>query len=99
MDHVRGAPNHPQTQGKIERWHQTLKNRVLLENYYLPGALEQAVDAFVEHYNHRRYHESLGNLTPADVYFGRANDILSERRKIKEETMKQRRLLNQRQAA
>ena len=99
MDHVRGAPNHPQTQGKIERWHQTLKNRVLLENYYLPGALEQAIDAFVEHYNHRRYHESLGNLTPADVYFGRGHDILSERREIKEQTLKQRRLLNQRQAA
>ena len=99
MGHVRGAPNHPQTQGKIERWHQTLKNRILLENYYLPGALEEAVDAFVAHYNHRRYHESLGNLIPADVYFGRANDILSERRKIKEQTMKQRRLLNQRQAA
>jgi putative transposase len=99
MDHVRGAPNHPQTQGKIERWHQTLKNRILLENYYLPGALEQAVEAFVEHYNHRRYHESLGNLTPADVYFGRGGDILSERRRIKEQTLKQRRLLNQRQAA
>ena len=99
MGHVRGAPNHPQTQGKIERWHQTLKNRILLENYYLPGALEQAVEVFVEHYNHRRYHESLGNLTPADVYFGRGNDILSERRKIKEQTLKQRRLLNQRQAA
>jgi transposase InsO family protein/transposase-like protein len=99
MDHVRGAPNHPQTQGKIERWHQTLKNRILLENYYLPGALEQAVEAFVEHYNHRRYHESLGNLTPADVYFGRGHAILSERRKIKEQTLKQRRLLNQRQAA
>jgi putative transposase len=99
MGHVRGAPNHPQTQGKIERWHQTLKNRILLENYYLPGALEQAIEAFVEHYNHRRYHESLGNLTPADVYFGRGNDILSERRKIKEQTLKQRRLLNQRQAA
>jgi putative transposase len=99
MDHVRGAPNHPQTQGKIERWHQTLKNRILLENYYLPGALEQAVAAFVEHYNHRRYHESLGNLTPDDVYFGRGGDILSERRRIKEQTLKQRRLLNQRQAA
>jgi len=99
MDHVRGAPNHPQTQGKIERWHQTLKNRILLENYYLPGALEQAVAAFIEHYNHRRYHESLGNLTPADVYFGRSDDILSERRRIKEQTLKQRRLLNQRQAA
>ncbi len=99
MDHVRGAPNHPQTQGKIERWHQNLKNRVLLENYYLPGALEHAIEAFVEHYNHRRYHESLGNLTPADVYFGRAETILSERRKIKERTLKQRRLINQQQAA
>jgi transposase InsO family protein len=53
-----------------ERWHQTLKNRILLENYFLPGDLERHVAAFVEHYNHRRYHESLGNLTPADVYFG-----------------------------
>ncbi len=99
MDHVRGAPNHPQTQGKIERWHQTMKNRVLLENYYLPGALEQAVEAFVEHYNHSRYHESLGNVTPADVYFGRDGAILSERRETKEKTMKQRRLINQKRAA
>jgi len=51
---VRGAPCHPQTQGKIERWHQTLKNRMLLENYYLPGDLEAKIDAFVDHYNHRR---------------------------------------------
>lgn len=99
MDHVRGAPNHPQTQGKIERWHQTMKNRVLLENYFLPGALEQAVGAFVEYYNHNRYHESLSNVTPADVYYGRDGAILSERRKTKEKTMKQRRLIHQRQAA
>ena len=99
MDHVRGAPNHPQTQGKIERWHQTLKNRILLENYYLPGDLEEAVQAFVEYYNHKRYHESLANLTPADVYFGRDQIILSERRRIKAETLKQRRLLNQKRAA
>jgi len=64
-------PSHPQTQGKIERWHETFKNRILLENYYLPGDLEARIDAFVYHYNHRRYHESLDNLTPADVYFGR----------------------------
>ncbi len=67
MRHVRGAPFHPQTQRKIERWHQTLKNRILLENYYLPGDLEKQVEAFVEHYNHRRYHESLNNVTPADA--------------------------------
>jgi putative transposase len=72
MSHVRGAPQHPQTQGKIERWHQTLKNRILLENYFLPGDLERQIEAFVEHYNHRRYHESLDNVTPADAYFGRA---------------------------
>src|SRR5271165_4149380 len=66
MGHVRGAPHHPQTQGKIERWHQTLKNRILLENYYLPGDLEAHIARFVAHYNHRRYHESLNNLTPAE---------------------------------
>jgi transposase InsO family protein len=68
MAHVRGAPYHPMTQGKIERWHQTLKNRILLENYYLPGDLEAQIEAFVADYNHCRYHDT---LTPADVYFGR----------------------------
>ena len=99
MDHVRGAPYHPQTQGKIERWHQTLKNRILLENYYLPGDLCQKIDAFVEHYNHRRYHESLQNLTPADVYFGRGQAILQQRERIKKNTIETRRLLHCKAAA
>jgi transposase InsO family protein len=99
MGHVRGAPCHPQTQGKIERWHQTLKNRILLENYYLPGDLEARIDTFVDHYNHRRYHESLANLTPADVYFGRAQTILMEREKIKRDTIRNRRLQHQKNAA
>ena len=81
MKHVRGAPYHPQTQGKIERWHQTLKNRILLENYYLPGDLEAQIDVFVSYYNHQRYHESLKNLTPADVYFGRGQNHFAEKRK------------------
>jgi putative transposase len=85
--------------GKIERWHQTLKNRILLENHYLPGALEAAIGDFVDHYNDRRCHESLGNVTPADAYFGRAAAILRERRRIKEETIRQRRVLNQMHAA
>lgn len=63
----------------IERWHQTLKNGILLKNYYLPGELEAQIGASVAHYNHLRYHESLGNLTPADVYFGRGQTILIER--------------------
>jgi len=99
ITHVRGAPCHPQTQGKIERWHQTLKNRILLENYYLPGDLEAQIARFVEHYNHRRYHESLQNLTPADVYFGRGRTILLERERIKSDTIKLRRLQHQLKAA
>ena len=96
MTHIRGAPRHPSpraVRGTVapvgsrkppnERWHQTLKNRILLEYYYLPGALEEQVSAFVEHYNHSRAHESLSNLTPADVYLGRGEAILAERERIK----------------
>ena len=99
ISHIRSAPYHPMTQGKIERWHQTLKNRILLEHYYLPGDLERQVAAFIDHYNHARYHESLGNLTPADVYFGRAETILLERESIKRQTIASRRLQHQLQAA
>jgi putative transposase len=99
MSHVRGAPYHPQTQGKIERWHQTLKNRILLEHYFLPGDLEKQIETFVDHYNHQRYHESLKNLTPADVYFGRGQLILAKRERIKQQTIKKRRLHYQRYAA
>jgi transposase InsO family protein len=99
MKHVRGAPYHPQTQGKIERWHQTLKNRILLENYYLPGALEAQIASFVDHYNHHRYHESINNLTPADVYFGRGQAILKKRERIRRDTIQQRRLQYQNAAA
>ena len=99
MAHIRSAPYHPMTQGKIERWHQTLKNRILLENYFLPGDLEAQVAAFVAHYNHRRCHESLNNLTPADVYFGRGAAILLERERIKRRTLLERRLQHQARAA
>jgi RNA-directed DNA polymerase len=98
IEHVRGAPHHPQTQGKIERWHQTLKNRILLDNYYLPRDLEAQI-AFVEHYSHVRDHESLSNLTPADVYSGRAETILAERQRIKRATIANRRLQHPLQAA
>ena len=99
MKHSRGAPYHPQTQGKIERWHQTLKNRILLENYFLPGDLEMQIEAFVDHYNHRRYHESLNNVTPADVYFGRDKAILKQRERIKQQTLETRRLHHSQRAA
>ena len=99
MKHTRGAPYHPQTQGKIERWHQTLKNRILLENYFLPGDLEAQIEAFVDYYNHQRYHESLSNVTPADAYFGRAQAILNKRERIKRKTLEARRLHHRQRAA
>ena len=99
MSHVRGAPFHPQTQGKIERWHQTWKNHILLENYVLPGDLEAQIEAFVEHYNHQRYHESLSNVTPADAYFGRAPAIIEQRERIKRQTIEYRRLQHRKLAA
>ena len=74
------------TPGKIERWHLSLKSHILLENYYLPGDLERAVASFIDHYNCRRYHESLDNLTPADVYFGCGPRSL-KRREIKRQTL------------
>jgi transposase InsO family protein len=90
MEHTRGRPYHPQTQGKIERYHRSMKNVVKLEHYYFPWELRTAVDDFVAYYNHRRYHESLDNCTPADVYYGRHHQVLSERSKIKQLTMQQR---------
>ena len=99
MKHSRGAPYHPQTQGKIERWHQTLKNRILLEHYFLPGDLEAQIEAFVDHYNHQRYHESLNNVTPSDVYFGRDKAILKQRERIKRKTLETRRLHHRQRAA
>ena len=88
---INGKPMHPQTQGKIERYHRTMKNVIKLDNYYSPQDLLKAIDEFIKYYNYERYHESLRNLTPADVYFGRDKKILKERSKIKEKTMKERR--------
>jgi putative transposase len=99
LKHSRGAPYHPQTQGKIERWHQTLKNRILLEHYFLPGDIEAQIEAFVDHYNHQRYHESLNNVTPSDVYFGRDKAILKQMERIKRKTLEARRLHHRQRAA
>ena len=91
IKHIRGRPNHPQTQGKIERYHRSMKNIIKLDNYYSPQQLKDRLAEFVDYYNNRRYHESLENLTPADVYFGRAESILKQRKLIKDRTMKKRR--------
>ena len=90
MAHTRGAPYHPQTQGKIERWHRSMKAVVKLQKYFAPWQLEAALRDWVAYYNNERYHESLNNVTPADVYYGRDIQVLTERERIKRRTMKLR---------
>lgn len=97
MKHIHGAPAHPQTQGKIERYHRTMKNIVKLEHYFLPEHLIAAIEDFVRFYNKQRYHESLNNLTPEDVYLGRGDQILQQRKIIKEQSLKNRYFLFQQQ--
>ena len=79
------------TQGKIERYHRSMKNVVKLETYCSPWELERSLAHFVADYNHRRYHESLQNVTPADVYHGRRPAILVRREQIKQRTLRARR--------
>ena len=95
IKHIRGRPLHPQTQGKIERYHRSMKNIVKLDNYFSPGQLKLKMKEFVHYYNHERYHESLQNLTPADVYFGRAQRRLKHRKIVKLKTLNERKKLNQ----
>ena len=94
MLHIRGRPLHPQTQGKIERYHRSMKNVVKLDNYYSPEQLENRMKEFVRYYNYERYHESIGNLTPADVYHGIGEQKLNHRKQIKQRTLNERKKLN-----
>jgi transposase InsO family protein len=94
ISHTRGAPYHPMTQGKIERYHLTLKMVVKLLQYYFPEQLEEEIARFIEYYNNRRYHESLNNVTPADVYFGRDREIVARREQLKRQTLELRRKQN-----
>ena len=91
IKHTRGRPYHPMTQGKIERYHRTMKNIINLENYHSPGELEDAIGRFVAYYNNQRYHESLNNLTPADVYFAKMAEKENKRESIKQATIQKRR--------
>jgi|TARA_B100000315_G_scaffold102355_1_gene93882 transposase InsO family protein len=92
--HILAAPCHPQTNGKLERYHQTIKRDVNQVPYEMPSELEEAIAAFVGYYNHRRYHMALGNVTPADVLNGRREQILQRRKEVQAQTIERRRRYN-----
>jgi putative transposase len=80
MTHVRISPHYPQSNGKIERWHKTLKEDAI--RVTPPASLEEArrvVARFVEHYNGVRLHSAIGYVTPNDVLAGRTKTIWAER--------------------
>jgi len=88
--HIRCAPHHPQTNGKIERFHETMKRRLNLLVYRSPEELRQTMKGFIHYYNYERYHEGIGNVTPADVYYGRREAILQRREELKQRTILRR---------
>jgi transposase/uncharacterized protein YutE (UPF0331/DUF86 family) len=92
--HIVASPYHPQTNGKIERYHRSLKGEINQLPYNMPSYLEKAIATFIEYYNYRRYHEGLGDVTPYDMYTGRHLEILRKRKEAKSRTLEQRRDYN-----
>lgn len=92
---ILAAPSHPQTNGKVERYQQSLKREVNQLPYELPSQLDKAIADFVDYYNYRRYHKALGNVTPADVLYGRREEILERRKEVQIQTINRRKDYNQ----
>jgi putative transposase len=97
IKHILSAPFHPQTNGKVERYQQSLKREVNQLPYELPSQMEKAIADFVDYYNYRRYHKALGDVTPADVLYGRREEILERRKEVRLQTINRRRDYNQAQ--
>ncbi len=94
IGHILAAPFHPQTNGKIERYHRSIKGELSLLPYEMPGELKKAITDFVDYYNYRRYHKALGNVTPADVLYDRREEILKRRKEVQIQTINRRRDYN-----
>lgn len=94
IGHILSAPFHPQTNGKVERYQQSLKREVNQLSYEAPSQLNKAITDFVDYYNYRRYHKALGNITPADVLYGRREQILLRRKEVRAQTINRRREYN-----
>jgi transposase InsO family protein len=92
--HIVASPYHPQTNGKIERYHRSIKGELSLVPYEMPSELREAIEAFIEYYNYQRYHEGLGDVTPYDVYVGRHLEIIQSRKEAKNGTLQLRRDYN-----
>jgi len=92
--HIIASPYHPQTNGKIERYHRTIKGQIKLVPYETPAELKDAIKAFIEYYNYGRYHEGLGNVTPYDVYTDRNLEVIQRRKEVRTRTLQLRKDYN-----